>query len=255
MPNEIREAAAQLAVQHIIVDFYGLADKHIPVTPQLLAGYDCVVTIGKTVQYALALGIPVFNYDRFGGEGYIRLSNIDDEEYYNFSGRRTFRSLCTDALAAELSRGFAAAAKEASSLRAVAYERYFVSYQVERILSILDGWAFHKIEESPATRMYYDYCNFIINEDSKNLNRISALQQAYDGVAGENTKALKQLDTLQQAYDGLVAENGNNIAQLAALQQAYNSIVNAFFWKMTKPLRGVANFIKGRKIGFTLKTK
>ena len=253
--NEIREAAVQLAVQHIIVDFYGLADKHIPVTPQLLAGYDCVVTIGKTVQYALALGIPVFNYDRFGGEGYIRLSNIDDEEYYNFSGRRTFRSLCADALAAELSRGFAAAAKEASSLRAVAYERYFVSYQVERILSILDGWAFHKIEESPATRMYYDYCNFIINEDSKNLNRISALQQAYDGVAGENTKALKQLDTLQQAYDGLVAENGNNIAQLAALQQAYNSIVNAFFWKMTKPLRGVANFIKGRKIGFTLKTK
>jgi len=246
VPNEVREAAAKLKQQDIATDFYGLADKHIPVTSQLLAGYDCVVTIGKTVQYALALGIPVFNYDRFGGEGYIRLSNIDEEEYYNFSGRRTFRTLCADALATELSCGFAAAAAESPPLRAAARDRYFVSYNVERIISILGGWAFHKIEESPATRMYFDYCSFIINEDSKNLNRISALQQAYDGVAGESTKALKQLDTLQLAYDNLAAENDNNLNQIGVLQQAYSSITNAFFWKMTGPLRAMVNFVKGR---------
>ena len=33
------------------------------VTPKLLSRFDVVISIGKTVQYAMALGIPVFEYD------------------------------------------------------------------------------------------------------------------------------------------------------------------------------------------------
>ena len=58
------------------------------VTAELLKQYDVVVTIGRTVQMCLVLGIPVYCYDHFGGHGYITLHNIDFNEEMNFSGRQ-----------------------------------------------------------------------------------------------------------------------------------------------------------------------
>lgn len=58
------------------------------VTADLLKQYDVVITIGRTVQMCLVLGIPVYCYDHFGGPGYITVHNIDFNEEHNFSGRQ-----------------------------------------------------------------------------------------------------------------------------------------------------------------------
>lgn len=58
------------------------------VNVELLLKYDVVITIGRTVQECLCLGIPVYCYDHFGGPGYITLENIDFNERLNFSGRQ-----------------------------------------------------------------------------------------------------------------------------------------------------------------------
>lgn len=58
------------------------------VNAQLLMQYDVVVTIGRTVQQCLCLGIPVYCYDHFGGPGYITKENLDFNEWFNFSGRQ-----------------------------------------------------------------------------------------------------------------------------------------------------------------------
>ncbi len=199
VPDEERAMARKLNRENITTDFFGIQDQFVPITPELLSGYDCIVSIGKTVQYALALGIPVFNYDHFGGEGYILKSNIDQEEYYNFSGRRTLRKISADELVNELICGFSGASKDALALRAIAYERYFVSDNIDRILTILNGWAFHKIEESQSNRMFFHYCSFIIK-------------------------------------------------QVEELQQVNNRISNAFFWKISKPLRMMLDFVKKKII-------
>jgi len=58
------------------------------VNAKLLLQYDVVITIGRTVQQCLCLGVPVYCYDHFGGPGYITLENIDFNESLNFSGRQ-----------------------------------------------------------------------------------------------------------------------------------------------------------------------
>jgi len=62
-------------------DIYGL------ITPEIIEQYDVVITIGKTVQYCLASGVPVFVYDRFGGKGYLNAKNYEGARKVNFSGR------------------------------------------------------------------------------------------------------------------------------------------------------------------------
>lgn len=57
------------------------------VTPELIAQHDVVISIGKTVQYALAAGTPVYCYDYFGGPGWITPENAEEASYDNFSGR------------------------------------------------------------------------------------------------------------------------------------------------------------------------
>jgi len=50
-------------------------------------GCDFVICNGKTVQYALSAGIPVFLYDQFGGPGWLTEDNFERAAKFNFSGR------------------------------------------------------------------------------------------------------------------------------------------------------------------------
>lgn len=51
------------------------------VTPEMLKKFDVIITIGKTVQYCLGLGIPVYEYDHFGGNGYITQDNFSKGDF------------------------------------------------------------------------------------------------------------------------------------------------------------------------------
>lgn len=88
-PIELEEAAQILSNEGVKVDH--LSDSKFSntkiTTPEILEKYDCVITIGKTVQYCLVQSIPVYIYDRFGGPGYLSDKNFDITAYYNFSGR------------------------------------------------------------------------------------------------------------------------------------------------------------------------
>jgi len=89
-PKELQEAMSLLSARgyqvDMLIDAIG-SEKPAITSAELLDHYDCVISIGKTVQYCLVQGIPVFLYDRFGGPGYLNESNYELAEYYNFSGR------------------------------------------------------------------------------------------------------------------------------------------------------------------------
>jgi hypothetical protein len=64
-----------------------------------------VVTIGKTVPYCLALKIPVYCYDHFGGPGWLHEENLDLASQNNFSGRG-FSGKTPQAIALEIAEGY-----------------------------------------------------------------------------------------------------------------------------------------------------
>ena len=74
----------------------------VRVTPDMIRQYDCIICNGKTVQYALRSGVPVYLYDHFGGPGWLTPENFDKAEEHNFSGRPWPRKTA-DEIRAELS--------------------------------------------------------------------------------------------------------------------------------------------------------
>lgn len=74
IPGELLDIKRYLP-QNIKADFLGRYRKYARITPEILSNYDLIITIGKTVQYALGLGIPIYEYDIYGGCGYITSEN------------------------------------------------------------------------------------------------------------------------------------------------------------------------------------
>lgn len=58
-----------------------------------------VVCNGKSVQYALRAGVPVFLYDSFGGPGWLTEDNFDTAAHFNFSGRGFSENSSVESLA------------------------------------------------------------------------------------------------------------------------------------------------------------
>lgn len=89
-PAELLVVQRILQHQNIQVQILGeINPKPDLINPQYIADNDVVITIGKTVQYCLVAGTPVYIYDHFGGPGYLDDSNYQQAKEHNFSGRGT----------------------------------------------------------------------------------------------------------------------------------------------------------------------
>lgn len=106
-PAELLEAEQLLRARGLKTRFIGKDRECKRLEPSDLEWADCVVTIGKTVRYALASRLPVFLYDRFGGDGYLTADNYALNEAHNFSGRPALRKLTGTEIADEIVRNHA----------------------------------------------------------------------------------------------------------------------------------------------------
>ena len=139
LPEELSDAAKILKNNNINVEIFGKGYNYTRITPEILLKYDLIITIGKTVQYALSMGIPVYNYDHFGGVGFIRLDNLDREEFYNFSGRSNFRKLSGKDIYDEIVSGYDFALKEINKIKTIARNRYSLTNNLKSLLNYLDN--------------------------------------------------------------------------------------------------------------------
>ncbi len=125
-PAEVAEAADLLRADGVEVVRMGkggdLEGRRIE--PADLQGADAVLTIGKTVPYALAARVPVFVYDHLGGPGWLSAETFQPAMRTNFSGRCCGRRLGAEALAEEVKAGFADAAVYARSLSEAGLESF-----------------------------------------------------------------------------------------------------------------------------------
>lgn len=109
-------------------------DQVAPVTEAMVAHADVVVTIGKSVQYALAAGAPVFVYDLHGGPGYLNAGNFEVAADLNFSGRCTPQKRTGADLASAILAGYEDARRSAEALRLKARQAFFLPDHLDALL-------------------------------------------------------------------------------------------------------------------------
>lgn len=115
-PPELKAAAELLREEGVVVRRLGRNAEVRLVGPEDISAPDAVITIGKSVVYAIAQRKPVYMYDRFGGDGWLGVSNFVSNARFNFSGRPAERRLSANAIADELIRGYNAAVIDAHHL-------------------------------------------------------------------------------------------------------------------------------------------
>jgi hypothetical protein len=104
------------------------------VVPSTIASADAVVTIGKTVQYSIAGGAPVYLYDKFGGPGWLTGAVLQQAQEFNFSGR-SFGDKTAEEIATEIVHGFESAATEAQELHSLYAESMTFGGRMPSLLS------------------------------------------------------------------------------------------------------------------------
>lgn len=136
-PQELIDAQRLLEEQGIQCDLIGAAGKKARVSPELISNYDAIVTIGKSVQYALVTGVPVYIYDMYGGEGYLTEENFSQCAWHNFSGRATKEKRDALRICQELIGEFEKAQRYVSQHRAEFIQRWNLADSVLALLSSL----------------------------------------------------------------------------------------------------------------------
>ncbi len=118
VPEELKKLANIL--DNIEIDYIGTGHIQVDVIPEFLAQFDAVISIGKTVQYCLGMQIPIYEYDHFGGCGYINLHNYEEEKNTNFSGRFTQRIINAQEIASELINNYQETVTQTTALKEMA---------------------------------------------------------------------------------------------------------------------------------------
>jgi len=133
-PQEVLNACESLR------NNYGIAIDHIGfrggmpalLDPATLVAHDCVITIGKTVQYCLVSGTPVYVYDKWGGYGYLNDDIYASAAEWNFAARNG-RKMLADEIASDIIGGFVIASRWQESNRNRFIEEYSLDKALDRV--------------------------------------------------------------------------------------------------------------------------
>ena len=134
-PKPVIQALEILESRGVKVVRRGKAFEQKKITPDDLERNEAVLTIGKTVQYALRAERAVYCYDIHGGPGWLNAENFEASSFHNFSGRNHPRSLEAVEIADDLIDGYAASIKFSKTLTGAQLEKFRLEAWVEKMLS------------------------------------------------------------------------------------------------------------------------
>lgn len=161
---ECLEAFELLRNDGIKADVFGYQSHSVEVTPELLSQYDVVVSIGRTAQECMSMGIPFYCYDHFGGPGYIDNNNIEHNAYYNFSGRPERQKRSAQWLYTDLINSYAKTKEIQNEIRDLCISRFRLEDLFERVMSFINA----NKNEKPCTQNP-------ISDEAKELYRLKAM--------------------------------------------------------------------------------
>lgn len=138
IPQEVKEAKKLLESNGYNVQIYGIEGKRELIDDKILKKYDAIISIGKTVQYAMSLQIPIYVYDIHGGEGYITLENIEKNREKNFSGRG-FEKKGEKQIYTEIVENFSKTLKIMPEIKEYAYKNFCFENNIDKIIEIIEN--------------------------------------------------------------------------------------------------------------------
>lgn len=164
-------------------------DKPVIASPDYLSKFDVVISIGKTVQYCLCLGIPVYVYDHFGGPGFLT-SYFDRSAKLNFSGRG-FEKKSAEQITREIQSEY----KDALQFYSINRKRFADIYSMDRVIPEFLSQVSKKIPKKFEQR----YIKYLQIAHEKNKTDIVALHDRLKQYNSANTK----IATLERENDSL----------------------------------------------------
>ena len=207
---ELLEMIDILKKQFISVDIIGQNGQPKLITPEVLLPYDVVITIGKTVQYCMAMNIPVYCYDHFGGPGYLTNANFEKARHYNFSGRCCKRHIPASELASEIQQGRDSSIETLKHLHSIAAREFNLNTNIQAVLKILSA--------RKSNRVFYDH------NLTKDFNKYLVYNKYY-------TDALLRSDRRMRALSGcrdrlkLMSQQVSNLAETKIALAAADKLI------------------------------
>jgi hypothetical protein len=135
IPIELLEVVDLLQEAGVKVKIYGKNNDYTRIRLEHLEGVDAVITIGRSVQYALCAGKPVYCYDMWGGPGWLNLDNFASAEKFNFSGRCCNRKITTEEIFSEIISDFIKIRDSLKFLHDYAIENYCLENVLREIIA------------------------------------------------------------------------------------------------------------------------
>jgi len=275
-PPEVLDASAILHSRNISVDHIGKPYNQARITPATIGNYDALLTIGKSVQYAILSGIPVYIYDHFGGPGWLSLNNSHDAEDFNFSGRCCNRILSGRDIADEITDGYSAALEAIQVIKDRVSSKYLLHNYVSEVLSLAKQRVQRSIPQDMSSllrregatcgelvnhlRLTYQQSNLIKHLEATIADMESARTSQLDEIE-HKSRTLDELsdkfsalesehtllrDTYKTAVRSLRAEAGTMADDITRLSRALTAaqhdldlVLKSTSWKITKPLRAL----------------
>jgi hypothetical protein len=221
-PVEVEGAVTLLASQGISVNHFGSSSNGRPllVSPQHVSDVDVVITIGKTVQYSLAAGTPVYCYDHFGGPGYLSWSNFSKSREYNFSGRG-YRKKSTEKISAEILKNYDKAREFAEYAKKNIASEYRLDNAVEKVMIMLSESK--KLANKPSLSKL-DFTAYLNNMRiiERNVRGTTELQSATNQLlesklsdfSSENERLKQEYNIAKKEIDNISQSNAFRIGQI-----------------------------------------
>lgn len=219
---ELEVAVEMLGSYDISVSRLGMVanSKYQLITPADFDGVDLVITMGKTVQYALMQNIPVYVYGRFAGPGYLTDNNLQETARNNFSGRGFEVRKSADEIVEEITSGFHQALAFQSAKYANFYEAYSMSVLIKKIKKLIES-------DSPKSSTLSVETNYWQNVEG--LTKIVTARFITWGI--EEARAQNEM-RLEQQINLLNAEQQSLKNDLAMERQELGRILNSKAFKI-----------------------
>lgn len=212
-PEEIYEAKSILEKENIEVKIMGeLNSEPDLISRDLLEETDVVITIGKTVQYCLVSGTPVYIYDHFGGKGFLNKKNYENAKKHNFSGREAAKK---DAkmIATEIINDYKNACEFYNNQR----EKFKKEFLNKNVIPKI----FETVNPIEVNALPKEYLESVLLSQSFAARCFQALSLKAE-LTNEREKLKNEINTLKEK---------NKI-----LDKNYNNVVSSEAWKIGKAI-------------------
>lgn len=208
----------------INVDIYGMHHNYKLITAELLEDYDLVISIGKTIFYSVAMGIPSYTYDELCTVGYITRENYKENLNNNFANSLVYNKKTGKEIFDDIIKNYDSVVKQTDVLKKMAKDDFYFDNLMDELVDNImkkDEVNYHELYE---TYPMYGYMAKTYIEDR-------------DFLTKENLKWYNKSLELGELYQSEIKKTINALSKYEYIYNSYNAVINSKGWKLLEKIR------------------